>query len=116
MRVSDAFPSNWLQASDLQGHSIPVVIEKWEMAEVGTSENPETKPAIYFKGKHKGLVLNKTNATTIASMHGEEMNDWAGREVIIFPTKTQFKGKEVDCIRIQLPMPPSANGDEPSDF
>ena len=51
MRVSAAFPSPYLKASDLQGRRIPVKILRVEMQELGD----ELKPVVYFEGKAKGL-------------------------------------------------------------
>ena len=67
MRVSAAFPSPYLKASDLQGRRIPVKILRVEMQELGD----ELKPVVYFEGKAKGLVLNKTNANTISAAKGD---------------------------------------------
>lgn len=107
MRVGDAFPSKWLKASDLQGRAHKVVIGDVVMEDVGDGE----KPLLYFKGKKKGLVLNKTNAEVIASYFGDEMDMWSDREIEIYPDKTHYQGKLVDCIRVRVSAPPAMADD-----
>jgi hypothetical protein len=100
MRMSTAFPSKYLRAADLQGRDVTVTIERVEMADIG---DDDPKPVVYFKGKEKGLVLNKTNAGTIADTLGDETDDWTGAAIVIFPTKTDYQGKRVDAIRLRVP-------------
>ncbi len=59
------------------------------------------KPVIYFRGKDRALVCNKTNAASIAELLGDdEMDNWGGYRICLVPAKTDFQGKRVDCIRI----------------
>lgn len=100
MKVSDAFPSKYLKASDLNGNNARVVMARVEMDEVGEDE----KPILYFQGKEKGLVLNKTNANNIAVLYGDDMDDWVGKEVVLFPAMVDFQGKTVEAIRVRGPQ------------
>ena len=93
-----------------------LTIDKWELAQVGTPDQPQEKPVLYFRGKQKGLVLNKTNGNAIAELHGEEMDDWPGKEITIFPTTTEYKGKRADCIRIKMPEPLVSDDDPDMPF
>src|ERR1700722_20428048 len=95
MRVSAAFPSPYLKASDLQGRRIPVKILRVEMQELGD----ELKPVVYFEVKAKGLVLNKTNANTISAAYGDEMEDWEGRETVLYETEVEYQGRRMPGIR-----------------
>lgn len=98
--INEAFPSKYLKASDLQGRTVPVVIERVEFEPVGQSR--EMKPVVYFEGKEKGLVLNKTNSTKIVQIAGStETDDWNGIRVAIYPTETSFQGDQVECVRIK---------------
>jgi len=47
------------------------------------------------------LVLNKTNATSIAAIHGAATSGWVGKEIVLFPTETKLKGDMVGCIRVR---------------
>lgn len=99
MKVSDAFPSKYLSAADLSGGNVRVVMQHVEMEKLGD----DTKPVLYFKGKQKGLALNKTNSRTIADAYGDEMDEWNGNEIILFPVMTDFQGKTVEAIRVRAP-------------
>jgi len=114
MRISDAFPSKYLKASDLQDRNINVVIDRAEPEEVGEGER---KPVLYFQGKTKGLVLNKTNSRAIAAAYGDDTDDWEGRPLVLFPAMVDFRGDTVEAIRVRLPKPKPAaapTADEPS--
>ena len=100
--MNDFFDSKWLKVEDLGGREIPVVIARVEVQELGD----ERKPVMFFEGKKKGLALNKTNAGRIAKVHGNEMNAWAGKDVVLYPDETQFQGQLVPCIRLRVPQPP----------
>lgn len=101
MKVSDAFPSKYISAPDLKGGNVRVVMQHIEIEKVGD----DTKPVLYFQGKQKGLVLNKTNSKAIADVYGDEMDDWTGQELILFPIMTDYQGKQVDAIRVRAPQP-----------
>jgi hypothetical protein len=100
VNIDSAFPSNYLKASDL-GDAQPVVtIDRVEIEGVGRDK--EQKPVVYFKGKEKGIVLNKTNANKIATLVGSRDTEaWRGRQVRLYATETEFGGETVECIRIK---------------
>lgn len=100
MKIGAAFPGQYLKAADLQGKRVRVVIDKVDMEDIGG----ETKPVLHFRGKNRGVVLNKTNANAIWGINGsDDTDDWPGTEIVLFPSKTDFQGKRVDCIRIDPP-------------
>jgi hypothetical protein len=103
MKVSDAFPSKWLKAPDLENKNMIVKMSRIEMETI--NENEEDKPVLYFEGIKKGLVLNKTNSTKIAGAYGVEMDDWKGQEIVLFPAMVDFKGDTVEAIRVRSPQP-----------
>ena len=97
MRVSNAFPSNFLRVDDLQNRRVKLPIERVAMEKVGGDD----KPVVYFRGKDRGLVLNKTNAAMIEEITGkDEMDDWAGTEIVLYPARVDFQGKRVPAIRV----------------
>ena len=98
MDINTAFPSRWLKAGDLQGRTVQVVMD--HVAMESPQEGKEPKPVVYFQGKEKGLMLNKTNSQMIAEMHGSETNNWSGKMIEIRPDKTTMDGKLVDCLRV----------------
>ena len=103
MKVNEMFTGNFLAAADLKGKAHKLRIEALTQEELGDPK--ENKWVLKFAGKEKKLVLNKTNTNAIAEMHGDETDNWMGKTVILFPTKTEFGGKKVDCIRVKVPEP-----------
>lgn len=101
MKVSEAFPSKFMAAADLDGNNLRLVMKNVEIEKIGD----DTKPVLYFRGQTKGLALNKTNSKTIADAYGDEMDDWTGSEIILFPVMTDYQGKSVEAIRVRAPQP-----------
>ena len=110
--IHDAFPSNYLKASDLKGTQPVVVIDRVEFEAVGRQK--EMKPVLYLAGKEKGIVLNKTNATNISNLAGTpETNDWAGIRIRLYATHVEFQGEAVEAIRIKGAPPQAAAAPPP---
>lgn len=98
--INDAFPSNYLKASDLKGGQPVVVIDRLEFEPVG--QQKEMKPILYFEGKEKGLVLNKTNAKNITNLAGtSETDDWTGFAIRLYSAHVEFQGDTVEAIRVK---------------
>lgn len=112
MKMSEAFPSKYLKAEQLQGKSVTLTIAGCTMDEIG--QEKERRPVVHFKGTELGLVLNKTNGGMIAAYYGDETDDWIGQKLEIYPDKTQFQGKIVDCIRVRKPIEQSSPAPSPS--
>jgi len=118
MNIGAAFPGSYIKAADLQGRSVTVMISHVAMEEIGGDH----KPVLYMHGKERGLVLNKTNASIIAEMHGWETDDWQGRPITLYPARVEFQGRIVDAVRVKLEPQdaqraavnaPTANGAHP---
>lgn len=97
MNIAEAFPSNYLKATDLQNKEIPVTISKVVMEKIGE----DSRMIAYFQGKQKGVVINKTNATNISAAYGQETDYWVGKPVVLFSVWTDFQGKSVQAIRMR---------------
>lgn len=101
MKIGEAFPSKYIKAADLQGRPVKAVIDSVEITNIGDDED---KLVIYFRGKKKGLVCNVTNARMIEEIMGsDETDEWAGREILLYPTKVDYAGRRVDAIRVDYP-------------
>ena len=57
MRISEAYPSKYLKAADLDGQDRTVSIRACVQEELGQGSEMEVKPVLYFDGGPKGLVL-----------------------------------------------------------
>lgn len=102
--VNDSYAGNHLAAADLKGRECRLTVASVSMEKLGDDH----KLVAYFRGTEKDLVLNKTNANAIAEMYGDETELWTGRDIVIFPTQTDFGGKIVPCIRVKLMAPVEA--------
>jgi len=104
-KVSELFPSKYLRASDLAGKYMRATISKVEVIDVGGQGKAEdTKPVLSLKNRSKALVMNKTNSYALAKAYGDELDDWVGKEVEVYPDVTQMQGRTVDCIRCRQPL------------
>jgi hypothetical protein len=99
MNIDEAFPSKYLKASDLQGRNVTVKMGRVEREKIGNDE----KMILYFQGKERGVVLNKTNANNIASIYGGETDDWLGKEITLVEAMVDYQGKSVPAIRMRAP-------------
>lgn len=107
MKISAAFPSKYLKASDLpDGRDVRVVIEDVRMELM--EQTGDEKPVCYFQGKDRGLVLNVTNASTISTAYGDDTEEWYGKPIILFATTTSFGGRTVPCLRVRVPRQTAA--------
>jgi hypothetical protein len=97
MNINAAFPSAYLKAADLNGQRVTVTMSHVKEEKIGEDK----RPVLYFQGKEKGIVLNKTNANSIASAYGFDTEDWTGQRIEIFPMDVEFQGKMVEAIRVK---------------
>ena len=114
MKVNQMFPSKYLSAADLQGRQIQVIMDRVMMEQIRGEHGNEDKYVLYFQGKEKGLVLNVTNANTIAEFYGHETDEWTGRAITLYSTRVQFGNRMVDAIRINRPQTNNSSGQQPS--
>lgn len=105
MRISQLFPSKYVKATDLNGKTVTLTIAKLVLEELGHGAEKERKPVLYFQKATKGLVLNRTNAMTIAALYGDESDDWAGKRISIYPTRIRAFGAMQDTIRVREEIP-----------
>ena len=94
--------SSRLRLRRLQGKTPTVTIARVVLETVG--QQRQTKPAIYFVGKTKGLLLNKTCARAVAAIAGStETDDWTGVAVTLYASTATFGTEKHDVIRIKAP-------------
>ena len=103
MKINQAFPSKYIKAADLAGKEFTLTIAKVQIEDVGGQGNEEDRPVMYFAGRSKGMVLNRTNATAIAHRYGDDTDNWTNKEIIVYPDTVMFQGKMVDCVRVRVP-------------
>lgn len=108
MKINEAFPSKYLKASDLQGRAYKLTINHVSIEDVGGDDQKQTKPVVYFREAAKGMVLNRTNADTIAIVLGEETDNWVGHILEVFSMRVQGPNGMVDGIRCRVDLPQHA--------
>ena len=105
MKVTDAFPGNYIDALCVTGKDATLTIKS-----VTEPNNKKTadgtvidKPIVYFNETDKGLILNKTNGRSIGLAFGaNQMDDWVGKKITLFATTTDAFGKKnVPCVRVR---------------
>lgn len=97
MNINDQFPSKYLKAADLNGGEAVVTIKDCVMETLGE----DRRPVLYFAGKEKGVVLNKTNATNISDAYGGDTDEWVGKKVVLYTAYVDFQGRSMEAIRIR---------------
>lgn len=114
MDVRLLFPSLYLAAPELKGKDVTLTIRKLAVESLRTDRGEEKRPVIYFNetqakapnpAKEKRLVLNKTNAMTIATIHGRETDAWVGKRITLYPTRVAAFGEDRDAIRVRATAP-----------
>jgi hypothetical protein len=100
MKFSDAFKSKFWKASDLAGKKHPKKVVSVGMEDVGDDQ----KPVMRFDNDNRGLVLNKDRWDACEQKLGPDTEDWVGHAVIMAPGKTNYQGRRVDCICLEVPQ------------
>ena len=65
----------------------------------------EVKLVVWFTNSKRGLVLNRVNNRTIRAAHGDAVDNWAGKIIVLFPTTAEFRGKVGPALRVRIPPP-----------
>jgi hypothetical protein len=99
VNINDEFPSKYLKSGDLQGAAVKVKISNVTSEDIGG----DRKLIMHFENRTKGMVLNKTNARTIADVYGDDTDNWIGGLIEVFAMKVDFQGRMVDGLRVRVP-------------
>ena len=103
----DLYGSNFLAATDLKKPITAIVeqVEQQDFARQG--ERRKMKAVLHVRGIKKPIVVNKTNALTLAAAFGKDFDDWIDQRVTIKAEPTTFGGKPTKGIRLY-----STNGED----
>lgn len=103
------FPSKYLKADDIPSTGVDTTIEECIFGEVDYGDGPKMSLHLRLSGFDKTLGLNGTNWDSIAEMHGQDAEQWPGKSIRLYRTKTRNpQGATVPCIRVQPSL--SGNG------
>ncbi len=104
MDYRSMYDREYVGAWDLPGDAT-VEIVKVDCKELNNGKSKNKKPVLWFKGKDKAFVCNKTNGKIIAGLYGNDMDKWIGKKITLYATTTNAMGETVDCIRIRNVAP-----------
>lgn len=108
--IDTAFPSKYLRAADLGTAEPNLTIRDVTSETVGDDQ----RLVVYFEGKTKGLVLNKTNANAIADIaNSRNTDDWSGVRIKLVKARVDYQGKRVDAVRVDTPDAAGASRRQP---
>ena len=96
MHIDQLYPSRFLRCADLNGRPRRVTISGLKSEDVGG----EQKNVLAFTDETL-LILNKTNARSIAKLYGVETRGWSGKDIVLVPAQVDFRGDIVDAIRVR---------------
>ena len=71
--------------------------------DVGSGNDVRRKLLVVFKEREQKLVLNVTNATSIAALHGDDTDRWPSKRIRLIASKTTYQGKPTACVRVERP-------------
>lgn len=103
--------SKYLRAEDMPQEKTLRIKNATEEV-VGMGADREKKLVVWFTSTDKGLVLNRTNNRAIRAAYGDPVGGWAGKLVTVFQTQSDFKGRLVPALRVRIPPPKQASGNE----
>ena len=96
MDYTDIYRSSYMKADDLNGRTAKHTIVGCTAEVVGEDK----RLVLAFSDNDRPLVLNKTNANSLAELYGPETGGWEGKAIKLVPSTTSYQGKMVKCIRI----------------
>ena len=100
VKFTDAFPSPYFKAGDLNGTE-PIVTMKQISSE--TMADGTERRCASFDETDKRLILNKTNWAKCAEIAGkDDDSQWAGTKIRLTNRKVNFRGDLVDSIRVDV--------------
>jgi hypothetical protein len=113
MKLSDAFPSRYLQTATVKAKPIVATIGHLTMEAVGHGAEQKQKPVLHLEGQ-KPLVLNRTNFEALADAFGDS-DEWSGHKIKVYAARTQYAGKSMDGLRVEPIVPKPALKDDLND-
>jgi hypothetical protein len=118
--IADLYASKHLTSADLGGKPVTVSIKNVTVEPFQNEGDNVRKAVLHFVGDAiKPLVVNKTNYLILAHAFGSNTDAWIGRQIVVNPSMTPFKGKMVETIRVEpllTQAAPAVNGSGESHY
>ena len=96
--------ADMLKAVDLQGREYKLTIAGAELLDLAARDDPkpDQKVVLRFRETEKRFPLNKTNYYACAeAMKSNNTDFWLGKQITVFPSRTDSPRGIVDCVRIK---------------
>lgn len=120
MKASQMFPKLYIAAEDLGDKAYNATIAGF--GPVAIFDDGE-RPVLMFKEFKKGLVLKPSIVSVLIWLHGDETDDWVGKQIQLYNELVTFKGKTAPAVRIRgvnsvmgqgaTPAPAQSGNDQP---
>jgi hypothetical protein len=119
--ISDLYSGDFLVAAQLPtGRRLAAVIVTAEPESVGQGANESIRIVLQLRSNSgqfwpKKVVCNKTNATLLAAVFGDNTIGWINRPIEVWQELVQYQGRLVPGIRVAAATapPPSASPGPP---
>ena len=100
--ISELYSSKHLKPADLGGKPVTVTIKDVSVEAFQNDGDNVRKAVLHFHDNvTKPLVVNKTNYVILAHAFGPNTDMWVGKQIVLSPSMTPFKGKMVETIRVE---------------
>ena len=100
--LADLYSSKHLKPADLGGKPVTAAIKDVSVEAFPNDGENVRKAVLHFHGNvSKPLVVNKTNYLILAQTFGPNTDTWIGKQIVVSPSMTPFKGKMVETIRVE---------------
>jgi hypothetical protein len=98
--INELFPGRYFKAETLAGKARVLRIGAVERDKLSDGS---VKPVVKFEDEPMKLILNRTNANALATLYGNNTDNWNGKLIELSPTRTQFGSSMVDAVRVRAP-------------
>lgn len=124
MKITDMFPKKYASGEDLNGKPVTLTIVRIALEEMHPQPGaPASKKyVLYFNGAKRGVILTRPLALQIATIHGDETDNWKGKRIQLYPEPMNVAGQARVAIRARTapngpdtPPPAMVAGDDDDD-
>jgi hypothetical protein len=92
--VSETYGGDFMNADDVTTAPRDYILDGIE------DEMRDGKFIARFHGEEKRLIINKTNAKTLADALGDDVDEWGGATVTLKRGRTTFDKKPTACVEV----------------
>lgn len=108
------YDAKYVRAWDIPpGQDAVCIIDRVEGETIKGVDKEDRRPVVYFRGKQKGMVLNKGMGKAIKGMYGRFVKDWIGKPIAIYATQVTAFGETHDVVRVRPSVPQKPRGQKP---